>query len=77
MIGIELWSVIRRWRRREYFPISEISRRTGLWRDAIRKYLRTDSVDTRSNIWKRASAHAIHELTFKLDQPVGADQVSL
>jgi len=72
MIGIELLSVIRRWRRREYFPISEISRRTGLWRDTIRKYLRTDSVETRSNIWERASAHAFHELTYKWYLSVGA-----
>ena len=71
---MELLSVIRRWRHREHLSIREISRRTGLWRDTIRKYLRTDSVETRSNIWERASAHAFHELTFKLDQSAGADQ---
>jgi transcriptional regulator with XRE-family HTH domain len=59
MIGIEPLSVIRRWRRREYFSIREISRRTGLWRDTISKYLRTDRVETRSNLWERASAHAV------------------
>ena len=63
MIGIELLSVIRRWRRREYFPISEMSRGTSLWRDTVRRYLRTDSVEPQSNAWERAGAHAFHELT--------------
>jgi hypothetical protein len=72
MIGIELLSVIRRWRRREYFLISEISLRTGLWRYTVRRYLRTDSVEPRSNAWERAGAHAFHELTYKWYLSVGA-----
>lgn len=40
-----LLSVIRRWRFREGMPIREISRRTGLSRNTIRKYLRGGSVE--------------------------------
>ena len=38
-----LLSVIRRWAFREGMPIREISRRTGLSRNTIRKYLRSDA----------------------------------
>lgn len=52
---MELLSVIRRWRHREHFSIREISRRTGLSRNTVRKYLRTDSVEPRFNVPDRAS----------------------
>ena len=42
---MELLSVIRRWRYRQNFSIREISRRTGLSRNTVRKYLRSDSVE--------------------------------
>ena len=32
-------SIIRRWHKREHVPIREISRRTGVSRNTIRKYL--------------------------------------
>ncbi|CAG4901606.1 unnamed protein product [Acidocella sp. C78] len=35
-------SIIRRWHKREHVPIREISRRTGVSRNTIRKYLRSD-----------------------------------
>ena len=38
-------SVIRRWALREQLSIREISRRTGLSRNTIRKYLRSDAVE--------------------------------
>ena len=38
-------SVIRRWALRDKMPIREISRRTGLSRNTIRKYLRADIVE--------------------------------
>ncbi len=50
MIIMELLSVIRRWRQREHFSIREISRRTGLSRNTVRKYLRADSVEPRFNV---------------------------
>lgn len=42
---MELLSVIRRWAFRDKMSIREISRRTGLSRNTIRKYLRSDSVE--------------------------------
>ena len=43
MIDMALLSVIRCWAFREGMPIREISRRTGLSRNTIRKYLRSDA----------------------------------
>jgi predicted transcriptional regulator len=43
VIDMELLSVIRRWHYRDHFSIREISRRTGLSRNTVRKYLRSDS----------------------------------
>ena len=42
---MDLLSVIRRWRFRQGMPIREIVRRTGLSRNTIRKYLRTDTLE--------------------------------
>jgi len=42
---MDLLSVIRRWRFRDKLPIREIGRRTGLSRNTIRKYLRSDVVE--------------------------------
>ena len=47
VIDMELLSVIRRWRHRQQFSIREIARRTGLSRNTVRKYLRSDSVEPR------------------------------
>ena len=41
---MELLSVIRRWHYRDHMPIREIERRTGLSRNTVRKYLRSDAV---------------------------------
>jgi transposase len=45
VIDMELLRVIRRWRYRDHYSIREISRRTGLSRNTVRKYLRSDSVE--------------------------------
>jgi len=42
---MDLLSVIRRWSFRDRMPIREISRRTGLSRNTIRKYLRSEAVE--------------------------------
>ena len=42
---MELLSVIRRWRLQDHFSIRGISRRTGLSRNSVRKYLRSDIVE--------------------------------
>jgi transposase len=55
VIDMELLSVIRRWHYRDHFSIREISRRTGLSRNTVRKYLRSDSVEPRFNVPDRSS----------------------
>jgi transposase len=55
VIDMELLSVIRRWRYRDHFSIREISRRTGLSRNTVRKYLRLDTVEPKFNIPDRPS----------------------
>ena len=50
-----LLSVIRRWTFRDRIPIREISRRTGLSRNTIRKYLWSDEVEPRFKASDRPS----------------------
>ena len=50
-----LLSVIRRWHFREGMPIREIERRTGLSRNTIRKYLRSDTVEPKFKVPARPS----------------------
>jgi len=52
---MELVSVIRRWRFRQHYSIREIARRTGLSRNTVRKYLRSDSIEPKFNTPGRAS----------------------
>ena len=51
-------NVIRRWALREQMSIREISRRTGLARNTVKKYLRSDEVEPK---------HAGHKRSSKLD----------
>ena len=55
MIYMELLSVIRRWAFRDRLSIREISRRTGLSRNTIRKYLRSDVVEPAFKVPDRSS----------------------
>lgn len=55
MIEMDLLSVIRRWRFRDKLPIREIGRRTGLARNTVRKYLRSDTVELRFKVPDRPS----------------------
>src|SRR6204780_1364164 len=52
---MELLSVIRRWHYRDHFSIRDISRRTGLSRNTVRKYLRSDSVEPKFHLPDRPS----------------------
>jgi transposase len=55
VIIMELLSVIRRWHFRDKFSIRDISRRTGLSRNTIRKYLRADGVEPKFKLPDRPS----------------------
>jgi hypothetical protein len=55
MIDMALLSVIRRWHFREGMPIREIERRTGLSRNTIRTYLRSDTVEPKFKVRARPS----------------------
>ena len=55
MIDMALLGVIRRWHFREGVPIREIERRTGLSRNTIRKYLRSDTVEPKFKVPARPS----------------------
>ena len=55
MIDMDFLSVIRRWALRDKMPIREISRRTGLSRNTIRRYLRAGIVEPKFNVPARPS----------------------
>jgi len=48
-------SIIRRWHLREHVPIREISRRTGVSRNTVRKYLRSGTVEPKFKVPDRPS----------------------
>jgi transposase len=50
-----LLSVIRRWHYRDHLSIREIAKRTGLSRNTVRKYLRSDTVEPQFNVPERPS----------------------
>ncbi len=55
VIDMALLSVIRRWHFREHLSIREISRRTGLSRNTVRKYLRSGDVEPKFKVPARPS----------------------
>ena len=56
MIDVDLLSVIRSWHGRDNLPVREITRRTGLSRNTIKKYLAngevTPAYPARKSAWK-------------------------
>ena len=52
---MELLSIIRRWRYRDHHSIREIARRTGLSRNTVRKYLRSDGIEPKFRVPERPS----------------------
>ena len=71
---MELLSVIRRWHYRDHFSIREISRRAGLSRNTVRRYLRSDSEEPKFNIADRPSKLDPHadKLSHMLRQEAGS-----
>lgn len=63
MIDVALLSVIRRWHFRDGMPIREITRRTGLSRNTVRKYLASGVVEPRYPERKSPSKLDDYELT--------------
>jgi len=63
VIDVALLSVIRRWHFREGMPIREITRRTGLSRNTVRKYLASGVVEPRYPHRKSPSKLDDYELT--------------
>jgi transposase len=63
VIDVALLSVIRRWHFREGMPIREISRRTGLSRNTVRKYLASGVVEPRYPKRRSPSKLDDYELT--------------
>jgi len=55
VIDMDILSVIRRWALRDKLPIREISRRTGLSRNTIRRYLRAGIVEPKFKAPSRPS----------------------
>jgi transposase len=55
VIDMALLSVIRRWHFREHVSIREICRRTGLSRNTVRKYLRSDGLEPKFKVPERPS----------------------
>ncbi len=53
-----LLSVIRRWAFSDQLSIGEIARRTGLSRNTIRKYLRSDEMEPKCKVPDRPSKFA-------------------
>ena len=64
MIDVATLSVIRRWALREQLSIREISRRTGLARNTVKKYLQ--SGDEQPSYAKRASSSKLDPFAEKL-----------
>ena len=63
MIDVAFLSVIRRWHFREGMPIREITRRTGLSRNTVRKYLASGVIEPRYPSRKTPSKLDDYELT--------------
>jgi len=64
VIDVATLSVIRRWALREQMSIREISRRTGLARNTVKKYLRAGDEEPRYT--KRASTSKLDPYADKL-----------
>ncbi len=71
MIDVATLNVIRRWALREQMSIREISRRTGLARNTVKKYLRSD--ETEPAYAKRVSPSKLDPYAEKLANWLGIE----
>jgi transcriptional regulator with XRE-family HTH domain len=55
VLDMAFLSIIRRWHKREHVPIREISRRLGVSRNTICKYLRSNLVEPKFQVLDRPS----------------------
>jgi transposase len=55
VLDMAFLSIIRRWHKRDHVPIREICRRTGVSRNTIRKYLRSDVIEPKFQVPDRPS----------------------
>ena len=55
VLDMAFLSIIRRWHKRDHVPIREISRRTGVSRNTVRKYLRSDVIEPKFQVPDRPS----------------------
>src|ERR1700742_2551494 len=55
VLDMAFLSIIRRWHKRDDVPIRESSRRTGVSRNTIRKYLRSELVEPKFQVPDRPS----------------------
>ena len=75
MIDVATLSVIRRWALREQMSIREISRRTGLARNTVKKYLRAG--DDEPRYARRASSSKLDPYAEKLSTWLADDGEAL
>ena len=71
MINVATLNVIRRWALRESMSIREISRRTGMARNTVKKYLRSD--ETESTYARRVSSSKLDPYAEKLATWLGME----
>lgn len=71
MIDVATLNVIRRWALRDQMSIREISRRTGLARNTVKKYLRSD--ETEPSYERRGSSSKLDPYAEKLATWLGIE----
>jgi len=71
VIDVATLNVIRRWALRDQMSIREISRRTGLARNTVKKYLRSD--ETEPNYERRISSSKLDSYAEKLASWLGIE----
>src|SRR6476646_8228813 len=77
VLDMAFLSIIRRWHKRDHVPIREISRHTGVSRNTVRKYLRSDVIEPKFQVPDRPSKHSPFGMTKRLVEHHPKREVSL